>query len=191
MPNTLTRLVDNLKIFIKRGKECIMTVSSISTSMSATQWGAYQQKLSEATKAELEKLNIPYTDSTTESQAKILIDKAKEQQAQEETNSNAQNGTSTDELLEQAKKLAQKIGLSVDENISFEELMTKLETTLEEKIKASSDNVQMLNQLKEYSRQLATLQAQSVGSSGMDSTNQALMMSLEMLGQYNKSFLNN
>jgi len=46
-----------------------------------------------------------------------------------------------------------------------------------------------LQRLEVYSRELASIQAQGKGGSGYDSTNQALMMSLEMLSQYNRNFL--
>ena len=167
-----------------------MAINSVSMSMNGTQWGAYTQKLSQATKDEMDRLGIPYNDSTSESQAKMLIEQAKTQQDKNNNTSN-NNASSQNSLLEQAKKLAQKLGLSVDEKANFEELLSQIETTLEEKINTNSDNVQMLTELKGYSRQLAMLQSQATGSYGSDSTNQALMMSLEMLSQYNKSFLNN
>ncbi len=167
-----------------------MTISSVSMGMNGTQWGAYKQKLSQTTKDELQKLGIAYNDDMSETQAKALIVQAKSKENQT-TLSNNNNENSQNNLFEQAKKLAQKIGINVDEKATFEELLSKIETTLEEKIKSNSDNIQMLNELKGYSRQLAMLQSQSTGSYGSDSTNQALMMSLEMLSQYNRSFLNN
>ena len=172
-----------------------MAISSVSMGMNGTQWGAYKQKLSQATKDEMERLGIPYNDSTSESQAKTLIQQAKLQDNKNNntTNNNTANNNSSSKnpLFEQAKKLAQKLGLAVDEKANFEELLTQIETTLEEKIQANSDNMDMLTELKGYSRQLAMIQSQTTGSYGSDSTNQALMMSLEMLSQYNKSFLNN
>jgi hypothetical protein len=47
----------------------------------------------------------------------------------------------------------------------------------------------ILKRLKGLSQELAFIQAQSMGSSGYDNTNQALMTSLEMLSEYNKNFL--
>ena len=52
------------------------------------------------------------------------------------------------------------------------------------------NNPIMLEKLNNLSHELANIQAQSNGSSGYDNTNQALMMSLEMLSEYNKNFLN-
>lgn len=167
-----------------------MSVNAVNTGMNATQWGAYRQKLSEATKAELMRLHIPFNDTMTETEARALIAQALAKQEKTNNNPSNQNNSPKDNLFEQAEKLAKQLGIQVEKNIGFEELLAKIETALEDKIKNSSNDIQMLNQLKDYSRQLSFIQSQAMGATNNDSTNQALMMSLEMLSQYNKSFIN-
>ena len=170
-----------------------MSVNAVSIGMNGTQWGAYKQKLSEATKAKLAELNIPYNDNMTEAQARSLINEALQKQEQSKNNNfNGQNNqTPKDPLFEQAKQLAMKLGISVKEDANFLDLLTEIEDALEKKIKENQNNVDMLYELKAYSSQLATLQQMtSQGPTSANPTNEALMMSLEMLSQYNQSLLN-
>ena len=88
-----------------------------------------------------------------------------------------------------AIKLAQELGIQVNENVNFSQLLSQIETELKNRLNISKDNIDELKKLKGLSQELAFVQAQSKGSSGYDNTNQALMASLEMLGEYNKNFL--
>lgn len=167
-----------------------MGISSINLAMGAS-YGAYNQKLTQATKNMLEQLGIPYNQNITEDEGKRLI-KAHEAQKRENAQQDSmfQNQSNSNDLFEKAKKLAQKVGVSFPEDVEFKQLLALIETKLEEKIAASSNNMTALKELKSLSQDLAFIQAQSNGSSGYDNTNQALMASLEMLSQYNKNYLN-
>ncbi len=166
-----------------------MTISSINLAMSASSYGAYNQKLTNSTKAELEKLGIQYNPNITEAEGKKLLAQAKTQNAKNNSENSMTQNNQKDSLFEKAKKLAQELGINVDEKQNFESLLSIIENTLEQKIQLNSNNEEMLKKLEGLSRELANIQAQSNGSSGYDSTNQALMTSLEMLSQYNKTFL--
>ena len=166
-----------------------MTISSINLAMGASSYGAYNQKLTSATKAELEKLGIAYDPNITEAEGKRLIQQKKTQDIKKNNEENLQQNTQKDSLFEKAKKLAQELGINVDENQNFNSLLAIIESTLEQKIQVNSNNGEMLKKLEGLSRELANIQAQSNGSTGYDSTNQALMKSLEILSQYNKTFL--
>ena len=167
-----------------------MGIRSINIAMGAS-YGAYSQRLTQATMAKLEALGIPYNQSTTEDEGRRLI---RAHEAQQNQNANqqsfSQNNSNQSDLFEKAKKLAQKVGVTVPENIDFKQLLSLIEAKLEEKISASSNNMSALKELKSLSQDLAFIQAQSNGSSGYENTNQALMASLEMLSEYNKNFLN-
>ena len=167
-----------------------MGISSINLAYGAS-YGAYNQKLTQATKQQLEELGIAYDKNITEQEGRRLI-KANEAQKHQQENQGGmfQNPQSSSDLFEKAKKLAQKVGVSFSEDIEFKQLLGLIETKLEEKIAASSNNVAALKELKSLSQDLAFIQAQSNGSSGYDNTNQALMASLEMLSEYNKNYLN-
>ncbi len=166
-----------------------MTISSVNLAMSASSYGAYNQKLTSATKAELEKLGIVYDPNITEAEGKKLIQQKKTQDTQKNSQQNLGQNSDSNSLFEKAKKLAQELGIKVDEKQNFDTLLSIIESTLEQKIQVNSTNEEMLKKLEGLSRELANIQAQSSGSSGYNSTNQALMKSLEMLSQYNKTFL--
>ena len=168
-----------------------MVISSINLAMGASSYGAYNQKLTSATKAELDKLGIVYDANMTEAEGKSLVQKAKAEKSQNENNnSKFSNNQQTNDLFEKAKALAQKLGIEVEEGMQFTQLLAIIEATLESKIEASRGNMDVLTKLSSLSQDLAFIQAMSTGSTGFDSTNKALEMSLEMLSLYNQNFLN-
>ena len=166
-----------------------MGISNVNMALGAS-YGAYSQKLTQATRNQLVELGIPFSENITEEQAKKLINSWKatnDKNAKQESTFAGSNSSS--DLFEKAKKIAQKLGIKVDEKMSFQSLLAIIENTLTQKIESSSNNIELLNKFKGLSQELASIQAQSNGSSGYDATNQALMASLEMLSSYNKNFL--
>lgn len=171
-----------------------MAISNVQMLSNASSFGAYSQKLTQSTKQKLEELGITYDSNITEQEARKLISKyeaLKSQNSKEqEENMFSSNSQNKDENLEQLKNLASKLGIATEENPDFNKLVQQVESVLEEKIKASNNDVGQLQYLKGLSQDLANIQAQSDGtSSSYNSSNQALMMSLEMLSWYNKNML--
>lgn len=172
-----------------------MTISSINLAMAGS-YGAYSQKLSSATRNKLIELGIPFSQNITEEEGKRLIQQALVQKNQESQGSNKnqdnlfQGGSQKDnDLYQKAKELAERLGVAVSEHEEFKMLLQKIENALETKIQTAQNNESKLKELQGLSRELANIQAQATGSSGYDNTNRALLMSLEMLSEYNKSFL--
>lgn len=165
-----------------------MGISSIN--MMGASWGAYNQKLTQQTRQKLEALGISYAENINENEAQKLI-KAYEAQKKQDTNNQSlfQNQSNSNDLFEKAKKLAEKLGIQVQEGINFQQLLMAIQSKIEERLASSSNDINALKELKGLSQELAFIQAQSNGSSGYDNTNQALMTSLEMLSEYNKNFL--
>ena len=161
-----------------------MSIRSINYNINAS-YGAYNQKLTAQTKKQLEEAEIPFNQNTTESEGrKLLADIQKNKQSLLV----GQNKTSSP-LLEEAIALAKKLGIRINDSMSLPQILALIERELEQRIATSKNDIDELKKLKEFSSELASLQAQSNGSSGYDNTNQALMMSLEMLSEYNKNFL--
>ena len=167
-----------------------MGISKVNYSLGAS-WGAYNQKLTQATKSKLDELGIAYKDNITEEEAKKLI---KTYEASQKENANneflSNNNASKNDLFEKAKKLAQKVGVEVQEGVNFQQLLYLIESKLSQKINANSNNIEALKELKSLSQELASIQAQSNGSSGYNDTNRVLLASLEMMSEYNKNLLN-
>ena len=169
-----------------------MSVNNINLAMSASSYGAYNQRLTQATKSELEKLGIPYDPNITEQEGKSLIAKYKSNKAHNEAaqgNFTKNKEQKDSDLLKRAKDLAEKLGVSYDEGIQLKALLTLIEQALETKINGSQNNEVMLKQLKEFSEELASIQAESMGAT-FSSSNQALEMSLQMLSLYNQNLVN-
>ena len=168
-----------------------MTIKGINIAMGAS-YGAYSQKLTPATRQELERLGIPFNPNITENEGRALINAHKAQNSKnaQQNGFSQNNQNNQSELLERAKKLAQKVGVKFPEEIQLHQLLALIQEKLEEKIEASENNPTELMNLKGLSQELSSLQAQSAGSMGFDNTNQALLKSLELLGEYNKNFLN-
>lgn len=166
-----------------------MGISSINQVMSGS-YGAYSQRLTQKTREALEQLGIPFNSNITESEGRMLIKAHANQKGREAKDENLAGGNSSNFLFKKAVKLAQELGIAVNENIDFKALLTIIETEIQNKLNATRGNIDELKRLKGLSQELAFIQAQSMGSSGYDNTNQALMTSLEMLSEYNKNFLN-
>ena len=165
-----------------------MSIRSINYAFGAS-YGAYNQKLTNETRQKLEELGIAYNQNISENEAKKLIKQTQESKNSNNQDLSNQNFASKDELLEKAKKLAQKIGIEIPEELTFEQALSLIEAKLEEKISQSENNIDALKKLRSLSSDLASLKAQGSGSMGYDSTNRALMTSLEMLSEYNKNFI--
>ncbi|MBR5305225.1 MAG: hypothetical protein IKU37_10405 [Candidatus Gastranaerophilales bacterium] len=167
-----------------------MSIRSINLAYGAS-YGAYSQKLTQATKHKLEALGLSYNPNITEDEGKKII---QAYQAQKRENANQegmfQSSSNSNDLFEKAKKLAEKLGIQVSEGVNFQQLLIMIQAKIEERLAISSNDINAIKELKALSQELAFIQAQGSGSSGYDATNQALMMSLEMLGEYNKNFLN-
>lgn len=169
-----------------------MSIYSVSYNLNNS-YGAYVQRLTPATRSRLIALHIPFNENISESEAQALINAAlakKEAQDTQEENQPVIKRNNGNDILERAKNLARRLGIEFDETIDIEQLLTKIEATLRSKIQANQNNVNMLRQLKDFSDELLSLQSQCNGSMGYDNKNQALLMSLEILSQYNKNFLN-
>lgn len=169
-----------------------MTISSVNLGYQnqyAASRGAYNQKLSPETKAKLEKYGITYNDGLTESRAQALI-AAYEKTNETKKSSSNDTAEGKNDLLKKAKQLAEQLGIEVDENESFQAILTKIEDAIKQQVIENKGNISALEELKSLSYELSALQAQSTGSMGFSNNiNKTLMDSLEMLSQYNKNFL--
>lgn len=166
-----------------------MTISSINLAMGASSIGAYTQKLTNQTRQMLDELGIAYDANTSESQGKKLIEAYNASKKQDNSNNFNQSSSSND-IYKRAQKLAQQLGITVEEGEEFKVILSKIESVLEQRIQTYQNDPIMLKKLNSLSQELANIEAESNSSSGYDNTNQALMMSLEMLSEYNKNFLN-
>ena len=123
-----------------------MAISNINLAMGASSFGAYQQRLTSATRAELESYGIPYNPDITEQEGKALLANYKTQNS---NNDKAQNNFTnshkqSNDLFERAKKLAEKLGIQVDENINFKTLLSQISQAIEIRLNANRNDESLL-----------------------------------------------
>lgn len=168
-----------------------MGISSINYALGAS-YGAYSQKLTQATKSKLEALGIPYDPKISEEEAKKLIIKTqapeKEKQAHNESLFQ-QNNNNSNSLFERLKKLADKLGIQINENANFQEIISTIENKIKEQIQTNKSDINSLKELKSISQELSMIKAQTGSMQNENSSEVELMHTLEMLGKYNKNFL--
>lgn len=168
-----------------------MSIGTINIAMGAS-YGAYNQKLTTQTRQQLEALGIPFSPTITEQEGRALIKKAQNSSKgsnEQDLSKNKNPNTPKDDLLERAQKLAQKLGISVQEGMGLNSLLEKIESNLEQKIYANQNNIMALDMLKGFSQELSAIQAQANTGMNQNGAEQALMKSLEVLSLYNKNFM--
>ncbi len=169
-----------------------MGISNIGIYSNVSSMGAYNQRLTQATRQKLEELGIPYKADITEQEAKNLINRYVAMKANQSNKEGFSQGNGEqNSLMERLKELAEKLGINVEHGADFNKLIKEVEMALETKVQSSKNDIDELQNLKSLSQELASIQAQTGGNQmNYNSSNQALMMSLEMLSQYNRNFFN-
>ena len=96
-----------------------MGISNVNMALGAS-YGAYSQKLTQATRNKLVELGIPFSENITEEQAKKLI---RSFEVSNEKNSNQQqdlnNNQQSSDLFERAKRLAKELGIAYEDVTKF------------------------------------------------------------------------
>ncbi len=102
------------------------------------------QVLSETTRRKLLALGIDPSSVTSESEAKLLIENAqsKRQAVNKTENTNSKTVcTSESELITRAKQLASKIGVTVKENSSIEQILSDLSSKINRTYQGELDTI--------------------------------------------------
>ena len=139
----------------------------------------YQQpRISASTRRKLESLGIDPALVTSESQALSMIaarqsEKSFEQYAAYKTDStDSQNQTNTSEsdLIAEAKSLAEQLGVSIDNDFTFEEITAEISQAISDLINKSANDPIALQRAQQYQVQLSQLtdEFNSVSSSTTD-----------------------
>ena len=123
----------------------------------------YKVTLSESTKEELKALGIDINSVTSEAQAQSLI-KAKKSdkkfqnllEAKIEKTENKSTESETT-LISRAKKLAEKLKVTVNSDDSFAEITKNIANAIQRMINNSENNPQSYNQAQKYMKQLTQL----------------------------------
>lgn len=158
------------------------SISSINNSQ-AISISAYKgEELSTTTKMRLEALGIDPSSVTSEAQAQILI--AQAEAAQSQNNSGQQQGgnSSEQELLSEAKSLAQSVGVSVSTQDSAEDIIVKIS----EKLEVMAKDPTQSKQVEGYQAQLESLAQRA---DVIVNTQQNIFNTMDMISLSNKLIL--
>ena len=140
----------------------------------------YQQPhISASTRRKLESLGIDPALVTSESQALSMIaarqsEKSFEQYAVYKTDNNTdtqnQTNTSESDLIAEAKSLAEQLGVSIDNDFTFEEITAEISQAISDLINKSANDPIALQRAQQYQVQLSQLtdEFNSVSSSTTD-----------------------
>lgn len=131
--------------------------------------GYQQPNISASTRRKLESLGIDPALVTSESQALSMIaarqsEKSFEQYANYQTDSTAktssgQNSSESD-LIAEAKSLAEQLGVSVDNDLTFEDITAEISQAIADLVNKASNNPVLLQQAQQYQVQLSQLTSQ-------------------------------
>lgn len=140
------------------------------------------EELSTTTKMRLEALGIDPSTVQSEAQAQILI--AQAEAAQKQNNSGHQQGgnSSEQELMSEAKTLAQKVGADVSSQDKLEDITSKIS----EKIQVMANDPSQQKRAQQYQAELTSILQRA---ENLTITQQNIFNTLNMISVSNKLIL--
>ena len=149
-----------------------------------------QNNISSSTKVKLESLGINISTVSSESEAQSLIDKLKAakagtQQQTAEKKESASSSTSEANTLAEAKSLASKMGLVLNNDTSIDEILSQISTKIREL--STSENPSERQMAQAYQAQLSTI---SSSYNSIQSSQQNMYSAMNMMSINNKYSLN-
>ena len=149
-----------------------------------------QNNISSSTKVKLESLGVNISSVSSESEAQALIDKLKaakagtQQQAAEKKESSSTSASET-ETLSEAKSLASKMGLVLNNDTSIDEILSQISNKIREL--STSENPSERQMAQAYQAQLSTI---SNSYNSIQSSQQNMYSAMNMMLINNKYSLN-
>lgn len=149
-----------------------------------------QNNISSSTKVKLESLGVNISSVSSESEAQALIDKLKaakagtQQQAAEKKESSSTSVSET-ETLSEAKSLASKMGLVLNNDTSIDEILSQISNKIREL--STSENPSERQMAQAYQAQLSII---SNSYNSIQSSQQNMYSAMNMMSINNKYSLN-
>ncbi len=149
-----------------------------------------QSNISSSTKVKLESLGINISTVSSESEAQSLIDKLKaaktgSQQQVEQKQESASNSSSEADTLADAKSLANKMGLVLNNDTSADEVLNQISKKIREL--STSENPSERQMAQAYQAQLSTI---SNSYNSIQSSQQNMYSAMNIMSINNKYSLN-
>lgn len=162
------------------------SISAISSSISTSYITQSQSSdtLSEETKAKLIALGIDPSTVSSESEAQSLIAQAEAaEQMAEQTNEQTSSLNSEQDLISKAQELADKVGVSVSQTDSLDEMCGKISEKIENLMEQCGTDAAKLSTLQGYSQELANINAQYTQ---VQTNQQSMFTAMNMISVSNK-----
>ena len=122
--------------------------------------GNIPSKLSEELRQKLLALGIDPSSVSSDTEARILIENLLQSQVTTEVKSTKSEDfcCGEQELISRAKNLASKIGLSISNNLTLEEILEKISKKLEEKLENAGNNEKIISLVQYCGEELAAIE---------------------------------
>ena len=144
-------------------------------------------QLSEATKAKLIALGIDPSTVSSEAEAQTLISQveamSKTDKARPQTNGTQQTTSSEQELMQKARELAEKVGVSLSQNDTLDDMCKKISDKLEQLSAACTNDTAKMQVLKDYGQQLNNINSKY---RTVQSTQEAIFAAMNMVSWNNQ-----
>ena len=160
------------------------SISAISSSISSSYITQSSDTLSEETKAKLTALGIDPSTVSSESEAQSIIAQAEAAaQIEEQSGEQASSSSSEQDLISKAQELADKVGVSLSQNDSLDEMCGKISAKIESLTEQCGTDAAKLSTLQGYSQELANINAQYAQ---VQTNQQNMFAAMNMLSVSNK-----
>ena len=144
-------------------------------------------QLSEATKAKLIALGIDPSTVSSEAEAQALISQveamSKTDKARPQTNGTQQTTSSEQELMQKARELAEKVGVSLSQNDTLDDMCKKISDKIEQLSAACANDTAKMQVLKDYGAQLSDINSKY---RTVQSTQEAIFAAMNMVSWNNQ-----
>ena len=144
-------------------------------------------QLSEATKAKLIALGIDPSTVSSEAEAQALISQveamSKTDKARPQTNGTQQTTSSEQELMQKARELAEKVGVSLSQNDTLDDMCKKISDKLEQLSAACVNDTAKMQVLKDYGQQLSDINSKY---RTVQTTQEAIFAAMNMVSWNNQ-----
>lgn len=168
------------------------SINSINPTASTSSIGASSstntQKLTAATKVQLEALGVDTTNITTETQGQAALKAAQANQEAHHASKGAHKGNSSmDSIKAEATSLASQVGVSVSNTDKVDDILSNISAKISEMQAGAGDDKAKLAQVQQYETQLEAISAEF---SKMQSSQQQLSSSMSSMASSNKLYHN-
>lgn len=138
------------------------SISSISNISSSYITQSQSSTLSEETKSKLLALGIDPSTVSSETEAQSIIAQAEASEQMNEQSNEQAASSSEQDLISKAQELADKVGVSVSQTDSLDDMCNKISTKIESLTEQCGTDAAKLSTLQGYSQELAAINSQYV-----------------------------